>query len=169
MKEKASFSTILKYVILCLLVFIYVLPLLWVVFVSLKTNTEVIQAPWAVPEALHFENYASAWVARRSGKSHTELCYCVYRYLGTEYFYRSHGILFHFCDAVETFWKSAGNVPHGNDGAGALHSDTTLCGICKTENDRYLFEHDSSVCGICPAVHHLPDEWIFQKHSLGSV
>lgn len=46
MKEKASFSTILKYVILCLLVFIYVLPLLWVVFVSLKTNTEVIQAPW---------------------------------------------------------------------------------------------------------------------------
>lgn len=41
MKEKASFSTILKYVILCLLVFIYVLPLLWVVFVSLKTNTEV--------------------------------------------------------------------------------------------------------------------------------
>ena len=39
----------------------------------------------------------------------------------------------------------------------------------KTENDRYLFEHDSSVCGICPAVHHLSDEWIFQKHSLGSV
>ena len=52
MKEKASFSTILKYVILCLLVFIYVLPLLWVVFVSLKTNTEVIQAPWAVPEKI---------------------------------------------------------------------------------------------------------------------
>lgn len=80
MKEKASFSTILKYVILCLLVFIYVLPLLWVVFVSLKTNTEVIQAPWAVPEALHFENYASAWVAGGLGRATLNSCYCVYRY-----------------------------------------------------------------------------------------
>lgn len=168
MKEKASFSTILKYVILCLLVFIYVLPLLWVVFVSLKTNTEVIQAPWAVPEALHFENYASAWVAGGLGRATlNSAIVCTVTLVLSIFTGAMH--LFHFCDAVETFWKSAGNVPHGNDGAGALHSDTTLCGICKTENDRYLFEHDSSVCGICPAVHHLPDEWIFQKHSLGSV
>ena len=165
MKEKASFSTILKYVILCLLVLIYVLPLLWVVFVSLKTNTEVIQAPWAVPETLHFENYASAWVAGGLGRATlNSVIVCTVTL-----------VLSIFTGAMASFsisvmrWKHSGKVLGMFLMGMMVPVHCTLCGICKTENDRYLFEHDSSVCGICPAVHHLPDEWIFQKHSLGSV
>ncbi len=58
-----------KYFILILLVLVYIFPLLWVVFVSLKENTEVMLDPWGIPEILHFENYASAWIAGGLGRA----------------------------------------------------------------------------------------------------
>ena len=36
-------------------------PLLWVLFGSLKTKSEMINNIWGPPSALHFENYADAW------------------------------------------------------------------------------------------------------------
>lgn len=36
-------------------------PLVWVLFSSLKTATEIATDPWALPTALHWENYANAW------------------------------------------------------------------------------------------------------------
>ncbi len=62
-KKATGAARIIKYIVLSVLVLIYLIPLLWVFFVSLKTNGEVMTEPWSVPEVLHWENYASAWFA----------------------------------------------------------------------------------------------------------
>lgn len=38
-----------------------VVPLVWIVLVSLKTNREFFQSAWALPEKLMFSNYTYAW------------------------------------------------------------------------------------------------------------
>ncbi len=63
------FSHAVKYLLLVLLVLIYIIPLLWVIFVSLKTNGEVMASPWSLPEKPHFENYVSAWAAGGIGRA----------------------------------------------------------------------------------------------------
>lgn len=68
-KKSLHFSKALKYLLLIFLVLIYIIPLLWVFFVSLKTNGEVMAQPWALPDALHFENYISAWAAGGIGRA----------------------------------------------------------------------------------------------------
>lgn len=68
-KKSLHFSKALKYLLLIFLVLIYIIPLLWVFFVSLKTNGEVMAQPWALPDALHFENYISAWEAGGIGRA----------------------------------------------------------------------------------------------------
>lgn len=59
--RKLSVGRVLIYVLLVLLVFIYIAPLIWCFFVSLKTNTELINTPFALPKAWKFSNYADAW------------------------------------------------------------------------------------------------------------
>lgn len=49
------------------LVLIYILPLLWMVLVSLKTNQEVLTSPFSLPEVLQIGNYIFAWVNRNLG------------------------------------------------------------------------------------------------------
>lgn len=44
-----------------------VYPLLWNVFASFKTNEEVMESPWTLPAALHFDNYARAFTTARIG------------------------------------------------------------------------------------------------------
>ena len=53
---------ILIYIVLISLVLIYILPLLWMVLVSLKTNQEVLTSPFSLPEVLQIGNYIFAWV-----------------------------------------------------------------------------------------------------------
>ena len=38
-----------------------VFPLIWNLYSSLKSNTEIMADPWALPTALHWENYLSAF------------------------------------------------------------------------------------------------------------
>ena len=40
-----------------------VYPLLWNLFSSLKSNTEIMESPWTLPTALHWENYVNAFEA----------------------------------------------------------------------------------------------------------
>ncbi|MDE7428542.1 MAG: carbohydrate ABC transporter permease, partial [Lachnospiraceae bacterium] len=49
------------YVFLSFLAVIYLLPLLWVIYVSLKDDKTLFVSPWAMPEHLMFENYSFAW------------------------------------------------------------------------------------------------------------
>lgn len=55
------------YIFLSLLAVIYLLPLLWVIYVSLKDDKTLFVSPWALPERPMIENYTFAWTAGRLG------------------------------------------------------------------------------------------------------
>ncbi|MFD4372228.1 carbohydrate ABC transporter permease [Streptomyces sp. NPDC058486] len=38
-----------------------VMPLLWAVMTSFKTDRAIFTSPWSLPDALHFENWSRAW------------------------------------------------------------------------------------------------------------
>ncbi|WTP63718.1 carbohydrate ABC transporter permease [Streptomyces phaeochromogenes] len=40
-----------------------VLPLLWAVMTSFKTDRDIFSSPWALPDRLHFENWSRAWTS----------------------------------------------------------------------------------------------------------
>lgn len=66
-KKKWKASTTFVYILLSILAVIYLLPLLWVIYVSLKDDKTLFVSPWAMPEHLMFENYSFAWTAGRLG------------------------------------------------------------------------------------------------------
>ena len=59
-KKKTSVPTIIIYIFFGIMTIIYLLPLLWVVLVSLKTRQEIIKKPFALPEIPQWENYSFA-------------------------------------------------------------------------------------------------------------
>ncbi len=66
-KKKLSVAQKIIYVFLSILAVIYLFPLAWVVFVSLKDDKTLFVSPWALPEKLMFENYSFAWTAGNLG------------------------------------------------------------------------------------------------------
>lgn len=66
-RKQTKLITKIIYVFLSFLAVIYLLPLLWVIYVSLKDDKTLFVSPWAMPEHLMFENYSFAWTAGRLG------------------------------------------------------------------------------------------------------
>lgn len=66
-KKKPSVWVVLIYVFLILLSLIYLLPLVWMLSVSIKTDVEIFQSPFALPEKIRWENYFIAWTMGRLG------------------------------------------------------------------------------------------------------
>lgn len=66
-KKKSKISTKIIYVFLSILAVLYLLPLLWVIYVSLKDDKTLFVSPWALPEHLMIENYSFAWTAGKLG------------------------------------------------------------------------------------------------------
>ena len=66
-KKKRKISTIMIYLFLSILAVVYLLPLLWVIYVSLKDDKTLFVSPWAMPEHLMIENYSFAWTAGKLG------------------------------------------------------------------------------------------------------
>jgi N-acetylglucosamine transport system permease protein len=46
---------------LVLWAFMVVMPLLWAVMTSFKDDSSIFSSPWALPDKLHFDNWARAW------------------------------------------------------------------------------------------------------------
>lgn len=67
--KKISISKVLIYIFLVILAFIYLAPLVWMLFVSLKDNAEIFKSPFALPERIQWENYTFAWTAGYLGKA----------------------------------------------------------------------------------------------------
>ncbi|MDF2511765.1 MAG: binding-protein-dependent transport system inner rane component [Herbinix sp.] len=65
--KKIKISTIIIYTFLVILAVFYVAPLLWVVFVSFKTNAEVMSNPFTLPAVPQWDNYFIAWTAGKLG------------------------------------------------------------------------------------------------------
>ena len=66
-RKPVTLSKVIIYTILSLLVLVYLLPLLWMLSVSLKTNSEVFASPFSMPEVLQLGNYIFAWVYGKLG------------------------------------------------------------------------------------------------------
>jgi raffinose/stachyose/melibiose transport system permease protein len=82
--KKIKISTIIVYLFLALLAVFYIAPLLWVVFVSFKTNAEVFSNPFSLPAAPQWENYRVAWTAGRLGVATlNSIIVCVLTLLGS--------------------------------------------------------------------------------------
>ncbi|WP_435864582.1 carbohydrate ABC transporter permease [Streptomyces phaeochromogenes] len=63
-REKATEGrtlNIFSHGMLILWAFMVVLPLLWAVMTSFKTDKEIFSSPWALPDSLHFDNWSRAW------------------------------------------------------------------------------------------------------------
>ena len=60
-------SRIFMYIILTALAIVYVAPLIWMVFVSLKSNSELFSNPFGVPLKPQWDNYVVAWTAGKLG------------------------------------------------------------------------------------------------------
>jgi len=52
----------LVYAVLVVALLFAVVPFLWVIVSSLKSNAEIFQSPFSLPRAWRFSNYVSAWV-----------------------------------------------------------------------------------------------------------
>lgn len=61
MNRPISPVKILIYIFLCVLALVYILPLLWMLSVSFKTNSEVFASPFSLPEVWQFKNFSFAW------------------------------------------------------------------------------------------------------------
>lgn len=66
-KRPVTLSKLLIYCVLSLLVLVYLLPLLWMVTVSLKTNAEIFSAPFSFPNVVQLGNYIFAWTYGKLG------------------------------------------------------------------------------------------------------
>lgn len=65
--NKVTPLKVLVYFILSLLVLVYVLPLFWMVSVSVKTNKEVLTSPFDPPAVIQLGNYIFAWTNGKLG------------------------------------------------------------------------------------------------------
>lgn len=65
--KKALAWKIVIYIFLVLMTFLYLAPLVWMFFVSLKTNTEIFKSPFALPEEIQLGNFIFAWTAGKLG------------------------------------------------------------------------------------------------------
>ncbi len=65
--KKSKMINILIYIFLIILAVIYLLPLIWMLLVSFKTNEEIFRSPFGFPEVIQLGNYIFAWTAGRLG------------------------------------------------------------------------------------------------------
>ncbi len=66
--RKVSFSSTAKYVVLIFFAIIVLIPMLWVLFTSLKTTREIAMSPLGFPATPRWENYSEAWTVGRFSK-----------------------------------------------------------------------------------------------------
>lgn len=56
------------YAILIAYAGVVILPMIWLLYTSLKTNQEIFAGAWSLPQAAHWENYVYAWVRAGIGR-----------------------------------------------------------------------------------------------------
>ncbi|GLB29306.1 ABC transporter permease [Lacrimispora amygdalina] len=66
-KKKITAANVFLYVLLLALALVYLLPLVWMLSVSLKSNREVLTSPFTPPSVLQLGNYIFAWTNGQLG------------------------------------------------------------------------------------------------------
>ncbi|MFE5615598.1 carbohydrate ABC transporter permease [Streptomyces sp. NPDC056470] len=60
-KAEGATLNVFSHGILIIWAIMVVMPLLWAVMTSFKTDRAIFTSPWALPDKLHFENWSRAW------------------------------------------------------------------------------------------------------------
>ena len=60
-RKRPTVGTVIGNVLLFLLVFAFAVPVLWLIYLSLKTNTEIMATPLAPPKVVQWVNYLDAF------------------------------------------------------------------------------------------------------------
>jgi N-acetylglucosamine transport system permease protein len=60
-KKEGTVLNAFSHGMLVLWAFMVVMPLLWAVMTSFKDDSSIFSSPWALPDKLHFDNWARAW------------------------------------------------------------------------------------------------------------
>ncbi|MFF4500691.1 carbohydrate ABC transporter permease [Streptomyces sp. NPDC001401] len=60
-KKEGNLLNVFSHGMLVLWAFMVVMPLLWAVMTSFKDDSSIFSSPWALPDKLHFDNWARAW------------------------------------------------------------------------------------------------------------
>lgn len=66
-RKKITGGTVLMYVFLLVMAFIFAMPMLFTLLSSVKSKVEIFAKPFSMPEAWKFTNYAEAWVGANMG------------------------------------------------------------------------------------------------------
>lgn len=66
-RKKITGGTVLMYVFLLVMAFIFAMPMLFTLLSSVKSKVEIFSKPFSMPEAWKFTNYAEAWVGANMG------------------------------------------------------------------------------------------------------
>ncbi|GIP39089.1 sugar ABC transporter permease [Paenibacillus sp. J31TS4] len=77
MIEKHTYMDVIWRVVLYVWALTIILPLIWVIYESLKSNPEFFQNIWALPSKIHWSNYSKAWTQYSFGKSLLNTLYYV--------------------------------------------------------------------------------------------
>lgn len=77
MENKSGAGMIAARIILILWALTVILPVFWILYVSLKTNAEFFQNIWALPEIPQWKNYYDAWTKLGIGSSMINTVYYV--------------------------------------------------------------------------------------------
>ncbi len=65
--QESRLSTIITHLILAIWAAAVVVPMLWMLMSSLKTDQELFFSPWSLPAALQWENFSRAWTKAHVG------------------------------------------------------------------------------------------------------
>ncbi|MBT2389057.1 MULTISPECIES: carbohydrate ABC transporter permease [Streptomyces] len=60
-KTEGGVLNVFSHGVLVIWAIMVVLPLLWAVMTSFKTDKAIFTSPWSLPDSLHFENWSRAW------------------------------------------------------------------------------------------------------------
>lgn len=60
-KAEGGILNVFSHGVLVIWAIMVVLPLLWAVMTSFKTDKAIFTSPWSLPDTLHFENWSRAW------------------------------------------------------------------------------------------------------------
>ena len=66
-KHPLRVKEIIIYLILIILALIFLLPIVWIFMVSIKTNAELFSNPFGLPQVVQLGNYIVAWTAGKLG------------------------------------------------------------------------------------------------------
>src|SRR5688572_5891009 len=58
---------LLSQIVLLFFTLLILYPVLWMVFASFKTKTEIVTNVWGLPQQLQWQNYVSAWESAKLG------------------------------------------------------------------------------------------------------